>query len=259
VFFDDDPGFTQLWAAHGTGPLLGDHDLYFTLGRDIGRPGNMVPTVGREWRPLAPPVVLDDWPVQEPGVFDRFTTVGTWRGPYGTIEVDGMTFGLKLHEFRKLLPLPALTWRRFEAALAIDAADDADRRALEEHGWVLADPGAEAATPDRFRAYVQQSGAECSAAQGLYVQTDCGWFSDRTVRYLASGRPAVVQNTGWSRHYPAGDGLLAFRTVAGAAAAAEAVVADYERHCAAARAIAEEYFAAPVVVGQVVEAAGISP
>jgi hypothetical protein len=113
---------------------------------------------------------------------------------------------------------------------------------LQEHGWKLRDPRTVTADPASFRRYVQQSGAEFSAAQGMYVATNSGWFSDRTVRYLASGKPALVQDTGFSSTYPVGAGLFAYRTVEDAAAAARDIVDNYEFHCRAARALAEEHF-----------------
>jgi hypothetical protein len=103
--------------------------------------------------------------------------------------------------------------------------------------------------PDAFRQYVRGSDAEFSVAQGIYVDTASGWFSDRTVRYLASGKPALVQDTGFSSNYPVGEGLLAFRTIEEAVAGAELIRRDYETHSRAARALAEEYFDSKSVLG----------
>src|SRR6185295_14327096 len=104
------------------------------------------------------------------------------------------------------------------------------------------DPLAASATPESFRRYIQESGAEFSVAQGVYVDTNSGWFSDRTSRYLASGKPALVQDTGFSRNYPVGEGLVPFRTLEEAVAGAEHIVRHYDRHCRAARALAEAHF-----------------
>jgi hypothetical protein len=108
-----------------------------------------------------------------------------------------------------------------------------------------------------MRAYVQGSGAEFSAAQGMYVDTACGWFSDRSVRYLASGKPVLVQDTGFSQILPDGEGLLAFRILEEAVAGAEEIAGRYSEHCAAARKIAEEYFEAERVLARFCEQAGI--
>jgi hypothetical protein len=258
VYLDDDPGFTQLWEASGTaGARLEGHDLYFTFGENIGRPGCPIPTDGIDWHATRPAVVLDDWPVaggDEQGVF---TTVATWRGPYGPVSWNGRTFGLKLHEFRKFLELPGRTQQNFELALDIDQDEQRDLALLRHHGWRVADPRVVAGDPISFRSYVQSSAAEYSAAQGIYVETQCGWFSDRTVRYLASGKPAVVQDTGFSRNLPTGQGLIAFRTLDEAVAGVQAIVSDYQRHSRAARALAEEYFDSDKVLGQLLEEVGL--
>jgi len=172
----------------------------------------------------------------------------TWRGH---------TFGLKLHEFRKFIDLPAQSGATFELALDIHPADEGDAGLLREHGWHLVDPTKVASTPTAFREYVQGSGAEFSVAQGIYVETGSGWFSDRTTRYLASGKPALVQDTGFSHNLPTGEGLLSFRTVEEAVEGAERIAADYEAHSEAARAIAEECFDSDRVLGRLLEEIGL--
>lgn len=246
AFVDIDPGFTQLWHEQGI-EAIPEHDVYFTIGQNIGSGDCPIPTCGVEWRHTRPPVVLDEWPTMEGG-FNRFTTVSNWRSPFGPIE----PYGLKHHQWRQFATLPEVTELPFEAALRIDPADDADRAALEAHGWRLVDPGV-AAEPESFRDYVQGSGAEFSVAQGIYVETGSGWFSDRTVRYLASGRPALVQDTGFTRTLPSGEGLVAFRTPDEAAAGARTIVADYERHTRAARALAETYFDSDSILAAMLE------
>jgi hypothetical protein len=258
VLVDIDPGFTQFWHAQGLPRArVEGHDLHFTIGELIGTPGCPIPTGDIEWLPLRPPVVLDDWPTVGPGELDRFTTVGSWRGSYGPIEYGGRTYGLKVHEFRKIISLPARSECEFEIALDIHPADADDLSALREAGWRIVDPRKVADDPDAFRAYVQGSGAEFSVAQGVYVETRCGWFSDRTTRYLASGRPALVQDTGFSALLPTGDGLVAFRTLDDAIAGAADIAARYPEHCEGARRIAEEHFDAERVLGRFCEQAGI--
>lgn len=258
VMVDIDPGFTQFWHDAGlAGANVDGHDLHFTIGELIGTPGCPIPTGGVDWRPVRPPVVLDDWPTVHSGDPDRFTTIATWRGPFGPIEHGGRTYGLKVHEFRKFIALPQHSPHRFEIALDIHPADEGDLAALREHGWRIADPRAVAEDPDAFRAYVQGSGAEFSVAQGVYVDTGCGWFSDRTTRYLAAGKPALVQDTGFSRTLPVGSGLVAFRTLDEAVAGAADIAARYPEHSADARQIAEEHFAAERVLARFCEEAGI--
>jgi hypothetical protein len=171
----------------------------------------------------------------------------------------GRTYGQKLHEFRKCIELPRRARQEFEIALNVHPADSRDVGLLADNGWHVVEPTSVAAGPDAFRSYVQGSRAEFSVAQGIYVETDSGWFSDRTVRYLASGRPALVQDTGFCRTLPVGEGLVAFRTLDEAAAGAERIARHYGRHCAAARSIAEEFFAAERVLGRLLDDVDVAP
>jgi hypothetical protein len=261
VYFDDDPGYTQFWHAGGhAGPGLDGHDFYYTVGMNVGSPDCPIPVGGIPWRHTRPPVVLDDWPVAPPAVRGerlRFTTVASWRGPYGPVTHQGRTYGLKVHEFRKCIDLPRRVDADFELALDIHPNEVNDLALLRDNGWRLTDPGREASTPEAFRAYVRNSSAEFSVAQGIYVDTHSGWFSDRTTRYLASGRPALVQDTGFTRHLPCGGGLVPFRDVEEAAAGVRRILADYPGHCAAARAVAERCFDSDVVLGRLLDEWGV--
>lgn len=256
AYVDIDPGFTQFWHAAGEMNLrAGGHDFFFTIGENIGSPSCPIPTKDIHWRPTRQPVVLEEWPVSEEG--ERFTTVASWRGPYGVVEYGGKTFGLKVHEFRKFIGMPERSPGTFEVALDIHPAEARDLDLLHHHGWRIADPKTTVPDPDSFRRYVRSSGAEFSVAQGIYVETGSGWFSDRTVRYLASGKPALVQNTGFD--LPIGDGLLAFRTMEEAVAGAEEIVRDHEHHARAAREIAEAYFDSEKILGRFIEEVGVAP
>jgi hypothetical protein len=258
AYFDEDPGFTQFWCAQGLkGIPPEDHDFHFTVGQNIGTSGCSIPTCGLRWRRQPRFVVLDQWPVCTEGDPNRFTTVGAWRGPYGPIEHDGRIFGLKVHEFRKVMALPRRATQTFEIALSIYPADRLDLEAMQSSGWHIVNPPEVASDPLAFRHYVQTSGAEFSVAQGIYVETQCGWVSDRTVQYLASGKPALVQDTGFSRNYPVGEGLVAFRTIDEAVAGAEAIARDYPRHARAARWIAEEHFDSDRVLSRLFDQMGL--
>jgi hypothetical protein len=181
----------------------------------------------------------------------RFTTVASWRGAYGPLTLDGTTYGVKAHEFRKVLDLPRrVPEARFELALDIHPADAKDRAALAAAGWTLRDPRDVAADPDAYLDYVRGSGAEFSPAQGVYVGTGSGWFSDRTACYLAAGRPVVIQDTGLPPEL-VGDGLLTFQDVAGAEAAVRRVLGDYDRQAAAARAWAAAHLSAEMRVDEI--------
>ncbi len=259
VYIDLDPGFTQFWHEQGTlGSQLEMHTHFFTVGENIGSSDCPIPTGGVPWRAVRQPVVLDEWPVVAATDPWRFTTIGSWRGGFGPVQVGDRTFGLKVHEFRKFIELPHRIDHTFEMALDIHPAEENDLRILRENGWRLVDPKAVAGDAMQFRRYVQQSGAEFSVAQGIYVETNSGWFSDRTVRYLASGKPVLVQDTGFSRNIAVGRGLLAFRTMDEAVAGARAIADDYAAHCRAARMIAEEHFDSNKVLGRFLAEIGIN-
>lgn len=258
VYVDLDPGFTQFWQAAGNaGVRLACHDFYFTVGENIGTSACAIPTCGLHWRPIRQPVVLDEWTLSAEGDPRRFTTIGSWRGPFGPVAFGGRRLGLKVHEFRKVLALPTRVRATFELALDIYDADEQDRQSLQANGWTLVDPHLTVPDPASFRRYVQNSGAEFSVAQEIYVDTNSGWFSDRTVRYLASGKPALVQDTGFSRNYPVGEGLVTFRTLDEAVQGAERILRYYEEHCRAARRLAEEYFDSDKVLGRLMDQIGV--
>ena len=244
VFVDLDPAFTQLWhAVDGIDMGFDRHERFVTIGRRIGTDGCTVPTCGREWLTTLQPVVLEHWPVAGEVRHDAFTTVGHWRA-YGSIEHDGVLYGQKAHSLRALLELPerAAASARFTPALGIHPDETNDLAALDAHGWELLDPAEVAATPDDYADFVRGSWAEIGVAKSGYVASACGWFSDRSVCYLASGRPVLAQDTGFTHDLPTGEGLLAFSTVGEAAAGAEELRAHYGRHRLGARALAEEAF-----------------
>lgn len=242
AFVDLDPGFTQLWhEVHGVDVGFAGHDRFVTIGQSVGAPGGRVPDTGRAWTTTLPPVVLERWPVAQLPVRPTLTTIGHWRA-YGSIEHDGTHFGQKAHSLRPLIDLPQRLGVPVELALGIHPDETADLAALRTHGWRLTDPDAAAGTPRRYETFVQRSWAELGISKSGYVAAQCGWFSDRSVCYLASGRPVVGQDTGFPAHLPTGEGLLAFSTADEAVAAVESLRRDYPRHRRAARAIAEEVF-----------------
>jgi hypothetical protein len=260
VFLDIDPGFGQIWHELGLAHPFGGHDRHVTVGGNIGSGDCAIPTCGIEWVTTKPPVELSEWPESRTtfGADDRFTSVASWRGPFGPLEYQGRTYGLRVHEFRRFVELPQRASATFEVALDIDEADEPDRRALEESGWLLADPRSVAGDPWRYRDYVQRSSAELMIAKSLYVDTGSGWLSDRSACYLASGRPVLVQDTGLDRLLPAGEGLVTFRTLEEAVAGAEEIVGDYGRHSRTARALAEEHFAAKLVLTRLLSDLGVA-
>jgi hypothetical protein len=242
VLLDIDPGFGQMWQDLGLHAPFRDHDAYVTVGQNIGRPGCAVPTCGLPWITTPPPVVLEHWPDRSAAGGEQFTSIGSWRGSVRALEYHGRMYGLRSHEFRKFAHVPRLSGRDFQLALRIDPAERADLELLRDGGWSLVDPRAVAGDPWTYRGYIQRSRAEFMVAKTMYVETQTGWFSDRSACYLASGKPVVAQDTGLAGHYPLGEGLLAFSSVDQALTAVEEVARNYERHARAARALAETHF-----------------
>jgi hypothetical protein len=245
VFIDSDPAFTQLSIAKNDEwyvKFFRGFDRLFTFGSNIGTPVCEVPTGEFTWHKTWQPVVTALWSTTERPTRDRYTSVMSW-----TIESFTDVGGNKDVEFLRFLDLPSRLGPRFE--LAINGPEGF----LREHGWATLPAMQESRTPEAYRAFIQSSRGEFGVAKHTYVATRCGWFSDRTECYLAAGRPAVVQDTGWSRHLPSGDGLLSFSTPDEAVDAIASIDADYTRHSAAARAIAREHFEAATVLASLIE------
>jgi hypothetical protein len=272
AYVDLDPGFTQ--QAHAQGKLaLDDHDLLFTHGANIGAAGCPIPTSGLSWRPIGHPVVLSEWPVSRGGDSTRFTTVAALFASARGWPSDGrLGSASKAAELLKIVELPLRLPYTFEIAVrtrdsrvsvaARGGVEVEEERVhldrLQQCGWRVLDPYEVAADPFAYRSYIQGSGAELSVAKGIFVTTGSGWFSDRTAYYLASGKPALVQDTGFGRVIPVESGLLAFRTLDEAIAGAEEIASDYERHCRAARALAEEHFDSDRVLSRFLDDVGIA-
>ncbi len=242
VFLDIDPGFGQMWRELGLADLFHGHDDHVTIAENIGRPGCEIPTCGLQWIVTRQPIVLSHWTPSPGGVNRPFSSIGAWRGPYDPVEYQGRTYGLRVHEFRRFAALPLLSGGRFEIALDIDRQDADDLELLRANGWSLIDPREVAGDPWAYRGYIRRSGAEFLVAKNMYVQTRSGWFSDRSICYLASGKPVLAQDTGLAPHYPLGEGLIAYSTLEEAVAGADRIAGEPQRHGRAARALAEEFF-----------------
>jgi len=241
VFLDLDPAFNQMWQAQGIDMGFDQHSHFATIAWNIGQTGCTVPACDREWITTPQPVVLERWPVATTIVHDGLTTVAHWRS-YGSVTQDGVFHGQKVHAWRELMELPRLTREKCLPALAIHPDEVRDLAALRDAGWQLLDPASLCAKPADYQRFVQGSKAELAIAKSGYVLSRCGWFSDRSVCYLASGRPVIAHDTGFTSRLPAGAGLFGFATTDDILAAIDAINADYPRHCRTAREIAEEYF-----------------
>jgi hypothetical protein len=255
AYVDVDPAFNQLWhAAEGIDLGFDRHERFVTVGLAVGEAGCPIPTCGRTWLKTVPPVFMPLWgAAPSPSEDAAFTTVGHWRS-YGSIDYNGVRYGQKAHSMRELLDLPSRTRERLALALAVHPGELADREALSRHGWQLVDPGRVAGTPDAYRAFIRGSKGELGIAKSGYAISHCGWFSDRSACYLASGRPVVAQDTGFSRHIPCGPGLRTFSTTQEAADALASVSADYAREARGARRLAQQELDSAVVLRRLLEA-----
>lgn len=251
VFLDIDPGYPQMWRELGLADVFTGHDDYVTIAFNMGEHGCGIPTCGLDWITSVPPIVLGEWPVHAGGT--AFTTVATWRGPYGVIDYGGQQYGSRVHEFRKVMALPQLTGAAFELALDIHPDETADIELLRASGWNLADPVRVAGDPMAYRRFIQRSRGEFSVSKPMYVSTRSGWVSDRSICYLASGKPVVTQDTGLERLSLSGKGFLTYSTQEEAVAAIEDVERDPRGHAVAARALAEEHFNSDHVLSRLLE------
>jgi hypothetical protein len=259
VYLDLDPAFNQLWhQTQGIDMRFAGHTHFVTVGLAVGEVDCVVPICGLDWLTTLQPVVLAHWPRADRVTYDALTTVGNWRA-YGSVEHGGVFYGQKAHALRPLMTLPTLTAEKFMLALAIHPEEKKDLEALRSNGWHLLDPARVASTPDSYRRFLAGSKAEFGIAKSGYVASRCGWFSDRSACYLASGRPVLAQDTGFGRFLPTGEGLFAFRTAEDVLAGVEELRDDYPRHARAARAIAEQHFDSDRVLGRLLRRLGATP
>jgi hypothetical protein len=253
LLIDTDPAFTQvrnLTAPSDYAEAL-RHTALFSFGENIGRASSSVPDDGLPWRPTRQPVVLDCWPVTVGPADGAFTTVMQWNS-YPALEYQGRRFGMKSASFWPYKNLPTLTAQTLELAVG---GEWVPRDVLRENCWQVRDPSELSRDPWTYQAYIQASKAEFAVANQGYVDTHCGWFSERSAAYLASGRPVVVQQTGFSDWLHAAGGVLAFHCPDEAVAQVEDVLGRYSFHCSEARAVAEAYFEASKVLSRLLDAA----
>jgi hypothetical protein len=247
---DTDPVFTQIRVALGElAEVPEEHTRLFTFGRPP------LPGQRHEWVPTRQPVALEHWPQAGPPPEGApyAALAATWRAEW-TVAWEGVDYHGKDKTFPEYLDLPARTGTRLRIALA--GRDDRTAGALlRRHGWEVVDGASVSATSSAYRSFIAASAGEFGVAQQAYVAARSAWFSERTCSFLACGRPAVVQETGFSDWLPTGEGLLSFSTPAEAAKALEEVSSDWSRHANAARALAAEHFEAASVCAALLDAA----
>jgi hypothetical protein len=250
---DLDPGLLQLWMSAGK-LRVSEHHVNFTIGETVGTSDARFPDGGFRWHHTPSPVFLPAWPAIA-AVGGRYTTVTNWWEDW--IELDGEPVcNDKRTAFLPYAELPARSSKPLELAVTLDDyTAETDVPIMERGGWIVRDAWEVCPTPDDYRVYIQASRAEFSCAKPSCRLLANAWISDRTICYLASGKPAVVEHTGPSRILPEAEGLLRFRDMDEAVAAIEAVESDYDRHRRLARELAEEHFDGEKVVRRVLELA----
>jgi hypothetical protein len=253
VYLETDPGDTAAREPE----FVAAHKLHFTYGYNIGAPDCVLPDAGIRWYRTRPPVLLDEW---HPGIGPAepavFTTVGTWQNKGQDAQIEGETYHWSKHlNFLKVLEVPHRAAQQMELATDLKSGPDYDRALVG--GFAIRPVVPMSLDIDTYREYISSSRGEFTAAKDRYVRTGSGWFSDRSVCYLAAGRPVITQRTGFEKFIPVGAGLMGFDNADEAVDAVRLVNADYARHARAAREIACEYFDALKLLDEIAEAAGL--
>jgi hypothetical protein len=255
AYVDQDPVYTQLWLAEYDKELnLRAHDVFFTVGLNIGTRHSSIPDGGIRWHGMLPPVVLDYWPVRVDAGCERFTTIASWAG-YSDLCYRGEWYGAKAEEFRRFAELPRRVNQALEVAMRRHDRDEEGVRLLRDSGWVVTDANC-IRDLDSYQAYLAASRAEIGIAKNAYVRGRSGWFSDRASHYLAGGKPVLAQSTGFEHCLPTGRGLLTFNTVEEACDGIRRINADYAAHCRAARAFAQEHLSFENVLPRMLDLCG---
>lgn len=251
AFIDVDPGFTQITIANGDrgwGDGVARAERRFTVAQRLGAPGCAIPGAGGPWLKTRPPVFLPEWPLAETPA-THFTSVVRWQG-FRDVTHSGVAYGQRDAEFPRFIDLPRKVAQKFRLAQVGARPEE-----LARHGWEAVPGEVVSRTPDRYRDFIRQSRAEFSVPKSGYVQMRGGWFSDRSVCYLASGRPVLIEDTGLADWLPVETGLVTFTDLESAARRVERINAEYPRHRAAARQLAEQFFATDVVLPPFLDAA----
>jgi hypothetical protein len=259
VLIDTDPGKNHFgrfprWDSKPAAerPLgFRSHDYFFTFAERIHEPDCPLPDFGLRWHTTRHPVLVDKWAPLGSG--ERYTTVMSWFTFRDPIEREGKHYGTKQMEFEKIEDLP----NRVKSPLEVAVSGEAPKERWQRLGWSVISGGATTRTAQTYHDYVAASRGEVSVAKNVYVATNSGWFSGRSACYLAAGRPAIVQDTGFSRRLPVGEGLLMFSNIAEAAAAINHVESNYSKHQRRAREIAESYLDSRLVLGDILSVIGL--
>ena len=269
VFMDTDPGYNQIvmatkpaWSEHVDRWVqqVRDHDRHLTYAENIYSPDCLIPRLGLDWQITRPIATLGSWQSirQTPPPEDAaFTTVMSWNYFRGKLEYGGREFGAKAPEYDKFHDLPNRV-TGIPMTLAVGGYQQPAEQ-IRADGWNWIEARELTRTADNYMRFIERSLGEWSIAKNVYVDTVSGWFSCRTACYLAAGRPAVVQETGWSRYVPSGQGVIAFATMPEAIDGLRQIHGNWKSHSHAAYEVAREYLAPDKVLPPMIEAIYSNP
>lgn len=250
AFVDTDPVFTQV--RNLTDPAANQrtafHNVHFTFGENYGKSECTIPQDGYSWKPTRQPVVTSLWNRKKGDSNRNWNTVMQWDS-YKTAVWNGNTYDMKSKSFKPYQNLPSQFSEKFELALG---SDTAPKKALLDMGWKIRDPFEVTRTPNSFRQFIQESKGEWSIAKHGYVITRSGWFSERSTSYLASGRPVVVQETGFSENIQTGAGLFAFENPEELAHIFSTINDSYDKQCDKAWETCHEYFESTIILKKLI-------
>jgi hypothetical protein len=253
ALIDIDPGLLQNWVTRGY-VTLAHYDFHFTISDAIGTPGNPIPTLGLRWYHTPPCVDTLSWPVTVSTAEAPFTTISHWEAEEFVVEDDGSFYeNTKKVAFEPILPLVKQVATPLELVLCIDPGQIQELQRLRDLGWRIRPSVEIATTPESYQQYVQQARGEFSVSKPSYRKMQAGWVSDRTICFLSSGKPVLVQDTGPIGYLPSGPGFLRFQTIEEAIRQLKSITDDYATHAQAARHLAETIFDACLVAEQMLD------
>jgi hypothetical protein len=252
ALLDIDPGLLQV-AMQNKHMNPAPHDLYFTIGESVGQSGSRFPSLGLDWIHIPPCISLEHWPKTPPAKDGAFSTVSHWHMNEWMVDDKGEVYkNDKRAAFLPYLELPKNVSSPLELAIHLNN-DPEEQKMLESHGWRIKEAHAVASTPTDFQTYIQNSLGEFGCAKPAYVKMQTSWISDRTLCYLASGHPAIIENTGPTQYFNGHEGALRFSNFDEAIACFREVEKNYDAHSSAARGLAEKHFDAKKITATVLE------
>jgi len=255
IYLDVDPGFTQLWAGvcHSDMNFEG-HDLFVTIGSNFGSEDLRLPATSQRWIPTLPVVAAGTWrqmaglPRKEGN--PEWTTVAHWYG-YNNIHWNGWEYAGKRESFLSMIGVPDLAGTRVTVATDLQR-EWGDYEEFESRGWKFLKSSDVCADIPTYLRFLASSRGELGIAKAGYITSRGGWISDRSLVYLALGRPVVLQETGWSGHVKPDGGLIPFSTPEECARAMSAVNSDHAGHSKAAQELAGTVFSPEAVLGSLI-------